>query len=363
MKLHGQRTTLELTNNAGLFATTPIAIGTPPQEFNAVIDIGASDTFVPGPDCARHVLHCRSDAIYNPFASGTYKHDGRWIAIDRSDRYTVGTWAADVFRMGGVVIAKQVFEVVSAVERRIGAGLLPYDTVLGLAKENVRTAESSLQTKSSFQLMVEQSALERDIFGLKLPGADGSKGTLTLGWVDETLNRGRRSARLPLINSGAASSQHYPSGGWVVEATSLSLESENEEQIVFHALSGYSAIFSTVEHFSKFPADFVYALTKLLAVDHNGTVDCAKTKSAPAIVVSLPGTGASLNRLVISPEDYIRAAPLQKGEAYGRCQLAITPLHQDRDEPRQSITLGYSFLQRYYSVFDADARMISLVEL
>ena len=362
LKSKGQKATLELKGQGGSFATTTVAFGNPPQVFEAVIDIGASDTFVPGPQCAKNSSNCREGAAYNATASTTYSYDGRTIAVDRNDRYTVGVLTKDSVHVGAIEVKDQVFEQASDVARRIGSGKVHYDTVLGLSREAVQMRSSSLQTKGTFQLATEQAVLERNVFTLRLPGVDGYAGRLTLGWIDEQLTTGKAVARLPLINSSAASPRHYASGGWLVEAASLNLDWHGQE-MAFHTLADHSAIFSTVEPFSKFPADFVQQLLDLLDADENGTVDCAEAKAAPELVISLPGTGASMHRLVVKPRDYIRSEPKRASVVEGRCYVPITPIEKSRDDPRQSITLGYLFLQRYYSIFDADERMVSLVEL
>lgn len=107
----------------------------------------------------------------------------------------------DSVYVGTVEVSDQVFERANALTRHVGFSSREYDTVLALSRETVRRPSSTLQIKSSFQLMIEQAALERNVFTLRLPGTDGSTGRLTLGWVDERLSKGKAVARLPLIDS------------------------------------------------------------------------------------------------------------------------------------------------------------------
>lgn len=67
-----------------------------------------------------------------------------------------------------------------------------------------------------------------------------------------------------------------------------------------------------------------------------------------------------MHRLVPKPEDYIRS---KAGSAAGICYVIITAYEEHSEDPRRSITIGCHFLQKHYSIFDADERMVSLIEI
>lgn len=120
LKVKGQRATLELRSESGLFATTSIAIGNPPQVFQAIVDIGASDIFVPGTDCTSKSLMCKNGAVYDALSSTTSVHDDeRTVAVDRHDRYTAGILSRDSIHVGGVEVKNRVFERAEALTRNV----------------------------------------------------------------------------------------------------------------------------------------------------------------------------------------------------------------------------------------------------
>lgn len=342
-------------DNDEWFYFTDIGIGTPPQSFRAVIDIGWSDTFVPSvhcidPDCSHH-------RQYDSSRSSSYRANGSAVRLHHSGFYTSGYASVDTLRIADLAIVYQAFE--EAIELRV----VPlwddvFDSVLGLPRLQVDDLESSLRAVSPFHNIIRQGLLRRNVFSLKLPETDADeKGELLLGDINPDLYDGMLTT-FPVseIYSSDRAANVFLAPGWQVDAHSVAY-GYHDGEIANFSLAGYAAAFSTVYQYLSLPRAIGEEILEYLGADELNLVDCDRREAMPDLVV---GLGHQATPFVLKPNDYIRVNP--QWHWCTTCQVEIA-LHDEAEDGVQYIALGSVFLGRWYSVFDFDNAQISCKSL
>ncbi|MCJ1434634.1 Vacuolar protease A [Xylographa pallens] len=347
--------TVTIEDNNGWFYYTDIGIGTPPQSFRAVIDIGWSDSFVPSVDCTE--LVCSHHHRYDHAQSTSYRANGTAVHLHHSGFYTSGYASVDSFRIAGLTIKNQAFEE-AILLKPVPLWDDVFDTVLGLPRLQVEDPESSLRAVSTFHEIIRQELLQKNLFSLKLSDTDANeRGELLFGEVNTDLYDGvLTSFPVSEIYSNNRRAGVYLSPGWQVDVHSIAYGDQDGE-IANFSLAGYAAGFSTVYPYISLPRAIGEEIIQYLGADLVNLIDCDRRDAMPDLIF---GLGHKATPLVLKPKDYIRTNPQWHWST--TCQVEIA-VHDEPEDGAKYIVLGSVFLARWYSVFDYDNAQISLASL
>lgn len=356
---------LEVTNHGFWLYTTTIAVGNPPQSFQAAIDIGWSDSWVPSISCSDSV-YCDPHPLYDAANSSSYNADGRNVSLHHWAFYTRGIVSRDSMHIGDLEVGNVTFEEASMVHPVYFFDDTWYDAALGLAREVVVSEESTLQVQSPFQHMIQQKLLKRNMFSLLLPQTTLDVGMLTIGGLPDKAMLSHLAVTLPTI--GKDSDPHvqdtfYLSGGWEVNPVSMSFG--HHSNVVRYDLSNHVAAFSTMDFAFDIPYAFYEVIRDTLDIDGiDGSVECDKIDAGlPNLVISLKGYNDQIHDFVVTPADYIRFEPREPFIDPKRCQCIIAFHDETKEDVPRFISLGSVFLSKYLSIFDNDAKAITLSPL
>lgn len=165
-----------------------VSIGTPPQDFNLVLDTGSSDLWVATTSCTS----CGSDVPgFNPSKSSTYKATSSHLEIDYGSGSVQGTVAQDSVTFGSFEMSQELLAVTNVTPDLIDDGL---SGIMGLGFASI----STLQTTPFWEALYNANDLFEPLFSFYLErhvnqanqvGATPG-GMLTLGGTNSSLYNG-----------------------------------------------------------------------------------------------------------------------------------------------------------------------------
>ncbi|RKF63699.1 Vacuolar protease A [Erysiphe neolycopersici] len=297
---------------------TEIKIGTPAQTFKVVLDTGSSNLWIPSIKCTS--IACYRRQKYDSSPSATYRPNGKTINIQYNSGILSGIVSQDVVSIGDLVIKDQLFAEVEKVPGRSFA-FDRFDGVLGLGFDT----SSVNDITPPFYNMVNQRLIDESVFSIFLSEKeDGSE--VVFGGVDSNHYTGNIT-RLPLRSRDK----------WEVKLDGLSF---GDLYLPFYEAE---AILDSGSSFIELPSSTSSMLNGLIGAesDYNDEfeVDCSRRQQLPNISFKLCGLDFE-----ITPYDYIL-------ETQGSCTSVFKGI--ERYTPgRSTVTLGYPFLRKWYSIYD-----------
>lgn len=127
--------TVSTTNQASdtsYFAT--ISVGTPPQQYNVVLDTGSADLWISGSSCLRCAA-ATTGATFNPSSSSTFTTASGTLSVQYGSGSAQGTLGTDVVSLGGFQVPQQKFGVAQTVTNNFLTGNL--SGLMGLGFQNL----------------------------------------------------------------------------------------------------------------------------------------------------------------------------------------------------------------------------------
>jgi saccharopepsin len=173
---------------------TNISVGTPPQEFRALIDLNWNTLIIPSIKCFETSEVCRSNRLlYNSSASNTSKVGNSRRSLNPDWTY-LGNITLDLVQIGPFTIEEHKFLEAEWISE--WGFYLDYDAVLGFAPfsgkgpSSIREREPS---RSPFQTLVQSGKLKENLFAIKFPkppfhwltDQSDAAGELLIGEIDE----------------------------------------------------------------------------------------------------------------------------------------------------------------------------------
>ncbi|KAG2751850.1 acid protease [Suillus brevipes Sb2] len=165
-----------------------VSIGTPPQNFNLVLDTGSSDLWVATTSCTS----CGSDVPeFHTSKSSTYKATSSVMGIDYGSGSVQGTVAQDSVTFGSFEMSQEFLAVTSVTPDLIGDGL---SGIMGLGFASI----SALQTTPFWEALYNANNLSEPLFSFYLERyvnqanqiSTAPGGVLTLGGTNSSLYNG-----------------------------------------------------------------------------------------------------------------------------------------------------------------------------
>ncbi len=318
--------------------TARIAIGSPPQYFNAVVDVSTSDLIVPSPSSRTGYsppLH-----VYNSSLSSTYQPNGTEISSDPLGIRTSGFLSQDDLHISDLLIEDILFEEATDLDfEECMYCNWNYDTVLPLG---IYHEDSSRNFMSPIARLNSDKILDENVFSMRLSRntRDGEGQLILGGRIDESFSEGSEFT-VPLTD---LNNEWVEKTNWKVKADSLILGTDH-----FTFQDSTVAVFHTVVSWIVLPSKLAKRLNRSLGAKHFGSfafVDCAQRPRFPDLTIILAG-----QRFVLTPYDYI----IEQNES-GRISC-MSAFLQDVEEDGV-IFLGSAFLKTWVTVWDWQHRTI-----
>lgn len=333
-----------------------VAIGSPPQTFNLVLDTGSSDLWVASTECRS----CDSQTpAFDPTKSSTIEHsqtpDGRTtVTIRYGSGQVAGQVATDTVSMGGFTSTGQTLLVAT----QLSSGLLDGDAsgIIGLAFSALAATGSTplWQTLlNANQLASPEMAfwLTREIDN---PNAqeDEFGGQFTLGGTNSSLFTGDIEF-LPLV--GSSSRQTF----WLLTMSGATVQGQSVQ------IPGGADALSAIDTGTTLiggPSDGVQAIYKAIPNSNALSGDMAGFFSYPCttkIQVSLAFGGKSWP---IDSDD-MNLGPIGQGQCLGGIFDLTQGSNVSPGAGNPSWVVGGTFLKNVYSVFRANPASVGFAQL
>lgn len=340
--------------------TTPIRLGNPPLNLDAIVDTSWSPFFVPSANCtynAREIDSCIIHPLYNSSLSSTYRADLSpcnltYWSIEAVQTY--GRISEDSLHISGLEIKNQIFEEATQWHPGLLTSDELFDTVLGLALYPTWDDWGNFSAPGPFQNLIKQQLLKENVFSLTLPRTDddNERGEIVFGGLPENVTR-EDLIEVPLNDTrgveGDPRWDSYTSNGWqvLVESISITPASILVEQHI--------AVVTTSYPYIGLPEKAAKKANQLIGLRDGGTwVDCSTRSSLPDLVIAF---GAEKEKQIkLTARDYLLEV---YDDIYGRFKCVSTFFSLGDAGDSGIILLGSPFLNGLYSVFDADRKSIS----
>jgi len=316
--------------------TINFTIGTPPQQFNASLNLHSNKMFVPS---ARSISFDYEKRKYRSADSTTYTPHGAPAMADYLGFDYEGILSGDTVQIGGIKTQAQIFEEYTTSYKQgvfgIGEG---FDGVLGLAPP--WNSEQDEQRYPNYLAMLQsRNTLKEDVLSLKLPRSLAEQGEITFGGSNSELYIGA-FRNVSLLPDQLLKPQWK--GHWAVPLTSLTL---NSTVPFCHPTPNYAAILSSVP-ILVLPKAFVTSFSATVGTPLSGTfwatIPCERRPFLPEVIFELGGES-----FAIDGWDYVFENGFgEDGEIM--CGIWV-------DEPgymkvgEETVVIGTVFLKRWYS--------------
>ncbi|KAJ3209177.1 hypothetical protein HDU67_006359 [Dinochytrium kinnereticum] len=351
----GAGTVIDVINNRDRGYFVSISLGTPPQQFNVVIDTGSTYLWVGSTACGSD---CNNRNYYDKSASRTHgilpAFGGQPGTISYGTGSLSGIFSVERFGIGDLVVDNQAFlEVISQSDilQRIMNG--QWDGIMGLAYDGGAAASKTYYT--AFNSLVRGRGVTDSTFCIWLNGSvDGETyftngGKLVLGGIDSSLYTGDISWMN--INHGGNPEQTY----WSVTGTSISIGSAQvgAPSNTLAVIDSGTALMAFDENtYNGIMEGFrASGLELSCSASRICTFDCNVARSLPTITLSLDAY-----QFTLAPTDYVLY-----DRASSVCSLGIqTVLAKfDANAPNYWI-IGDVFLRKYFSIYDLGGSRVGL---
>eukprot|EP00727_Mastigamoeba_balamuthi_P012484 m51a1_g7859 putative lysosomal aspartic protease-like (316) ;mRNA; r:254351-255298 len=305
----------------------PMALGTPPQEFQMIWDTGSSNLWVPSANCTSR--SCRAHARYDASLSSTHAPNGTAFSIAYGSGSVSGFYSTDVATVAGLAVRGQSFgEVTQQTGAAFAAG--KFDGIVGLAFDSI----SADHATPLWYNLLRQGLVQQPLFSFwlsKNPEAPLG-GQITLGGTDPARYKG------PLLYVPLAEATY-----WQVELEGLAFEGRE------HCTAGCKAIVDTGTSLIMGPSSVIREVNRALRCtmfgDECAWFRCPDMQSLPTVTLAMGGATFAL-----APEDYV----LRMGS---QCVSGFMALDV-RPPTGPLFILGDVFISTYYTVFDFGNRRV-----
>jgi saccharopepsin len=259
-----------------------IAIGTPPQTFQVVLDTGSSNLWVPSSECGS--IACYLHSKYDSSSSSTYKKNGSSFAIQYGSGSLSGFVSQDHVTIGDLKIKDQLFAEATE-EPGLAFAFGRFDGILGMGYDTI----SVNHIVPPFYSLIDQGLLDEPVFSFYLGNTDkeGDESEVVFGGVNKDHYTGKLT-EIPLRRKAY----------WEVDLDAITFGDATAE------LDNTGVILDTGTSLIALPSTLAELLNKEIGAKkgYNGqyTIECEKRDKLPDLAFTLSGYNFS-----ITPFDYI----------------------------------------------------------
>ncbi|KAI0688179.1 aspartic peptidase domain-containing protein [Cytidiella melzeri] len=356
-KRGGQTVGIELINsNVDSSYIGAVSVGTPPQNFNVVLDTGSSDFWVAASDCAT----CQIKNTFDTSASSTLQQPqsstgSKEVQIQYGSGSVAGILAQDVVSMAGFSVNPQTFLVVE----QASSDLLDEDTsgIMGLAFQ----ALASTGAVPFWQALTSANQFTSPEFSFYLtrfiddPNAQNAEpgGVFTLGGVNNTLFTGDVEF-LDLSSSGVINQNTF----WLLTVAAVTVNGKN---ITLGSTAESLAAIDTGTTLIGGPSDAVAAVWA--AVPGSQPVESMQgffafpCSTSVSVTISFGGTAWSVST------DDMNLGSVSSNQCLGGIFDLGLGSQIDSGGGNPSWVVGDTFLKNVYTVFRSNPPSVGFAKL
>ncbi|XP_069421664.1 pregnancy-associated glycoprotein 1-like [Ovis canadensis] len=326
-------TSLPMRNFLDLIYVGNITIGTPPQEFQVVIDTGSSDLWVSSIFCTSPACYKHNTFKYNE--SSTYRPTQETFNIIYGSGIIKGLLAYDTIRIGDLAITDQPFGL--SLEE-YGFESAPFDGILGLNYPRM----SAIGAIPIFDNLKKQGVISEPVFAFYLSKCRGKDNVVMFGGVDKAYYMGE----LKWLTQA---------GDWRVNMDHISMKRK-----VIACSGGCHAVLDTGTSLIQGPTSLVNNIQRLIRATppwFQGEGSCRRHYISCFAINILPSLVFTINGInyPVPARAYIFK------DSQGHCFTTFRG-GTEQDNISETWVLGEVFLRLYFSVFDRGNDRICLAQ-
>ncbi|KAG6855807.1 hypothetical protein H0H87_010725 [Tephrocybe sp. NHM501043] len=332
-----------------------VSIGTPPRDFELLVDSGSADLWVGGEGCKptdpfSDQEDCGSHNFLGSKSSSTFNDTKKPWRIEYGTGAVSGNLVTDVISFAGLKLPKHAFGVAYNESAEFTPNYIPFDGLLGLAKKLI----SRQGVPNLLNALVSAKKVAKPIASYHIPrladGASNNSGELTLGGLNPARYDPKTLVSVPNIS---------PFGFW--QARIQSIGAGPTLQKIPSLANNRSAIFDTGTTMIIAPKPDVDALHKAIAGAEYSedlgywTVPCVVKKNAkPVLALTIGG-----REFKVDARD-LPFMPVNEDEPNGKCMSGIS---EGLIDGMDVWLIGDVFLKNVYFVTNEETDQLSFANL
>jgi cathepsin D len=304
-----------------------------------IVDTGSADLWIPSSDCS--LTACKKHIQYNPSTSLHASSTGESFKIKYGSGSVGGYVFTDSLTLGDFFIPEQRLGTVVSLSKNFEDE--PFDGILGLGFNSL----TALSAKTPLDHLFESMQISSKKFSLFLDHENGKPSELLFNGINENLYTGEFTT-LPLSSD---------LGYWMVQ------------------LDGVSVVSLSAQHNQSFFLDFPE--NNQVIMDTGTTLIMAPKKAAKRLHSFIPGARKShwFSKFYVFPCQNVenisigfvlggKTFYLSKNDfVLGTTDHGKTCMSAIQSSKNNEWILGGSFLRNVYSVWDAEAKTLSLADV
>lgn len=322
-------------DDVGYIAT--IQIGTPPQNFNILMDSGSADFWVGSESCQSQQGTCGNHTFLGSKSSSSFVQSNQNFNVTYGSGAVAGVLCQDNVNMAGLQLNNHTFGVANEESVQFSADTVPFDGLMGLAQSIL----SNEKVPTPVEFLASNGLISSAISSFKISRlADQlNDGQVTFGGLDPTKFVASTLITIPNVSKV---------GFWEGALNAITVNGQNT------GMAGRTAILDTgTTLIIAPPADTLAVMTMLggKCDTQQCTIPCTSNAS-----VALSFGNASFT---IDPRDML-LLPVDVNDPTGDCTAGIQPGTIGTDT---EWLVGDVFLKNAYLSVDTTNNQISLAKL
>ncbi|XP_044307225.1 pepsin B-like [Varanus komodoensis] len=313
-----------LSNNLNSFYFGEISIGTPPQNFQVLMDTGSSNFWVPSTYCKS--MACDNHKKFDPSVSSTYEKPGQTYTLFYGIGDVTVKLTHETVRVQNIMIHNQTVGL-AEYEAFFPFYFASFDGILGMAYRSLATGESYPVT----QQMVRQGQLSEPIFSFYFSRQPTIQygGEVIFGGIDDRLFTGE-------ISWAPVTHEKY----WQIGMEKFSIGNKATDW----CSKGCQVVVDTGTSQLTIPGQYLKSFLQAVGAKQAGDgeflVNCNNIQKMPTITFVI-----NRSQFPLPPSAYVT-----KNNGY--CTVAVVATYLPAVNGQPLWIFGDVFLKEYYSVFD-----------
>ncbi|KAG8213074.1 acid protease [Butyriboletus roseoflavus] len=183
-------------DDVGYLAT--IQIGTPPRDFQLLMDSGSADFWVAGENCQSQQGGCGNHTTLGAQSSSSFVQSTQQFQVTYGSGAVQGVLCQDNVNIAGLKLQNHTFGVASAESIQFASDTTPFDGLMGLAQSTLSQEKALTPVES----LAANKLIQSPIASFKIPrlGDQLNDGEVTFGGLDAT-NAGL-TGRTAILDTG-----------------------------------------------------------------------------------------------------------------------------------------------------------------
>ncbi|KAH7884652.1 aspartic peptidase A1 [Phlebopus sp. FC_14] len=314
-----------------------VQIGTPPQNFNILMDSGSADFWVGAENCQSQQGGCGNHTFLGTQSSSSFVQNNTQFQVTYGSGAVAGQLCQDNVVMAGLALNNHSFGVATQESVQFASSSVPFDGLMGLAKSTL----SQQKVQTPVEALAANGLISSAITSFKISRlADQlNDGEITFGGLDSTKFDANTLATFPNVNA---------QGFWEGAVDAITVNGADT------GLTGRTAILDTGTTLILAPPSDAQAIIQGMGGtcdQQQCTVPCTGNAS-----LALSFGNASF---AIDPRD-MAVLPVNPNDPTGDCTAGIQP---GQIGAATEWLVGDVFLKNAYFSVDVNKNQISLAKL